>query len=116
MLTHGRVNTWKNLAIFKMEVLPTDCLLIHHKQEVQLEKHHSWQITVAKIKGYRKRKVENKQTNTERLTWYCSLVWFMLKKCTGRKPGPYVTALKDKHIRGRVSHEITARDHVHKEG
>lgn len=62
---------------------------------------------MAKIKGYRKRKDENKQADrqTERLTWCWGLVWFMLRKCTGRKLGPYVTALKDKRVRSRVWRE-----------
>lgn len=37
----------------------------------------------------------------------------MLRKCTGRKLGPYVTALKDKRVRGRVWQETMECDHVH---
>lgn len=36
---------------------------------------------------------------TERLTWCCSLVWFMLQKCTGRNLGSGVTSLKQWNLK-----------------
>lgn len=90
-----------------MAALPTECLLTAHKQEVRLENttagNHCGQD-----QGLQKKeswKQTHKWTNTERLTWCCNLVWLVLKKSTGGNLGPYVTALKDKRVRGGVWQE-----------
>lgn len=60
-----------------MEVLPTDCLVIVDKQELHLEKHHSWQTTVAKVKDCRKKKDENKQADRQKGS-HGAVVWYGL--------------------------------------
>lgn len=49
---------------------------------------------------------------TERLPQCCSLVWFMLQKCAGRKLGPDVTSLRHSEARKRRSlQEVTECEH-----